>query len=174
MPVLFLPGNAGSYAQVRSLASETARQTQRSRERWAARHSDAATTCSAAPRAAEAITAGGDALAVDRHRSHDCAGCSCAAVSGHEAEDGSDGGFSDLAWYAADFGEELSALDGRLLVRMPPLKLLCSCGVLRCLGVHPRPCADSALPCSGRARPQSPALVDSCRPGTDWTGSCQV
>ena len=110
VPVLFLPGNAGSYAQVRSLASETARQLQRAREK-SARH---AASCADAEQAtAAAGDPGGDAL-VGSGQSGDAARC---ARQQAMSEKGVEGNHTDLAWYAADFNEELSAFDGKLLVR---------------------------------------------------------
>ena len=127
VPVLFLPGNAGSYAQVRSLASETARQAQRelgaavaaTAGTGAAQHGDASGVCSNALRAGTAATDGDSGQTQTPGSNDDDGGDSCVAPSTDMAEGGPNGGFGDLAWYAADFGEELSAFDGKLLVRAP-------------------------------------------------------
>ena len=118
MPVLFLPGNAGSYAQVRSLASETARQVQRACEA-AARRADATSTCSDAVRADTAADGCDGVGIVDAHSigSNDVKHCSWPTAEG-QIEEGGGGRYGDLAWYAADFNEELSAFDGKLLVRV--------------------------------------------------------
>ena len=114
-PVLFLPGNAGSYAQVRSMASETARQTQRANELAAAQRGDVPASRSGASDAVDsAISGDGWQPVVPGSDSADGGG-SCTATSAEVT--GGNGGFGDLAWYAADFGEELSAFDGKLLVR---------------------------------------------------------
>ncbi len=129
--MLFLPGHAGSFAQVRSLASETARQMQRARKLAATQHSVTCATCSGAPR-------DGGQDAAPNIDSADGEG-SCAAVSAEVVEDGDTGGFGDLAWYTADFGEELSAFDGQLLVRARPLDMLCSFHLLTHYLADPTP-----------------------------------
>jgi len=116
LPVLFLPGHGGSYAQVRSLASETARQLQRAR-RESERAGDAAAACSAA--AQQKRPAGDNASTGDATDGRDEGGDApqCSWDSAQKADEGTTGNYMDLAWYAADFNEELSAFDGQLLVR---------------------------------------------------------
>ena len=115
MPVLFLPGHAGSYQQVRSLASETARQMQRARL-MSRRRADAAASCPAAPHQQPAA---GDGVRTESatgqsDESSDAARCLDAGAG--SADGGTESSYTDLAWYAADFNGELSAFDGKLLV----------------------------------------------------------
>lgn len=111
MPVLFLPGNAGSHQQVRSLAAESARQTQRAQQ---AQHAQQAQQ----GRGTRTCAAGGEALGAGGEPS---CGPSAAGAAGRGEDGGGDcqGIVPELAWFSADFKEELSAFDGALLVWGP-------------------------------------------------------
>lgn len=98
-----MPGNAGSYEQVRSLAAESARQTQRLQQSYSHRHCRFNGTVTESTHA----SASGDD--------------GCDSSGGNLSYKGANSGgglqgLAELAWYSADFGEELSAFDGNLLV----------------------------------------------------------
>lgn len=98
-----MPGNAGSYEQVRSLAAESARQTQRLQQSYSHRH------CSLN----DTVTGPTHAFAIGDE------GCDSSGENLSDKDANSRGGLqglAELAWYSADFGEELSAFDGNLLV----------------------------------------------------------
>ena len=108
-----------NVAQVRSLASETARQVQRARQE-SERRADAAAACSAAAREAASPgggTTGDGADAASGQSDVSSEGPQCTWDGAENADESAERNYTELAWYAADFNEELSAFDGQLLVR---------------------------------------------------------
>ena len=98
-----MPGNAGSYEQVRSLAAESARQTQHLQQSCSHRHCSFNGTVT---RATYAFAFGEKGCDSSGGNLSDKDANSCGGLQG----------LAELAWYSADFGEELSAFDGNLLV----------------------------------------------------------
>ncbi|GJP76380.1 hypothetical protein CLOP_g6835 [Closterium sp. NIES-67] len=105
VPVLFIPGNAGCYKQVRSLASVSHHIYLASHTQDKPRERSPCFLCSEEGGAAESAEGAAAAAAATE------------ALGAREGKQDSQGYPSPLAWFSVDLREHLSALDGSLLRR---------------------------------------------------------